>query len=36
MKGVAHLDKYLDFAIDENIGYTTQWVADLGVLDFKI
>lgn len=36
MRGTAHLDQHLEFAYDENIGYTTSIVSNLGVLDFKI
>lgn len=36
MRGTAHLDKRLSFARDENVGYTTSIMKNLGVLDFSI
>jgi hypothetical protein len=36
MRGVAHLDQYLDFAFDENIGYTTSIIKNLGAIDLHL
>jgi len=36
MRGVGHLDQYLDFAFDENIGYTTSLMGNLGAIDLHV
>lgn len=36
MRGVAHLDKHLDFAFDENIGYTTSIIKNLGAIELNL
>lgn len=36
MRGVAHLDKFVDFAYDENIGYTTSLIKNLGAIELEL
>ena len=36
MRGVGHLDQDLSFAFDENIGYPTSVIKNLGVIDIQI